>query len=89
MYIKHWSKESENVLKQLTKSGRAYIINNPRLPREFGMKSKNIINQDMLDIATIRNKKERKTWFITPPGIEVIPKNGKHGINFHFKRYRF
>ena len=55
---KPWSKEAENIFKQLNYYGRAYTTNK-KLPREFGMKCKDIINNDMLDIATIRNKKHR------------------------------
>lgn len=87
MFIKPWNKESENIFWQLSKNnGRAYIKNNSRLPREFGMKCKEIIKNDLLDIATIRNKRERKTLFITPPDIIVVPKPGQRGINFFFKR---
>jgi len=88
MFVKPWSKEAENVLRQLSYTGRAYIKNNSKLPREFGMKCKDIVNSDFLDIATIRNKKERRTWFITPPDVAVIPKPGNRGINFHFRRFK-
>ena len=86
MYIKPWSKESERILKQLSNNGKGFICNNNQIPREFGMKCKDIIGLDFLDIATIRNKKTRRTWFITPPDVKVIPINGKRGTNFHFKR---
>ena len=88
MFIKPWNKESERILRQLSLTGRAYITNNRYLPREFGMKCKEIINQDFLDIATIRNKKTKRTWFITPPDIMVIPKPSDRGIHFHFRRYK-
>jgi len=88
MFIKPWSKESERVLRQLSFAGRAYITNNSKLPREFGMKCDEIVRSDFLDIATTRNKKERRTWFIIPPDVAVVPKPGERGINFHFRRFK-
>jgi len=88
MFVKPWSKESERILRQLSFTGRASIIDNNKLPREFGMKCKDILDQDFLDIATIRNKKIKRTWFITPPDVTVVPKPGDRGINFHFKRFK-
>ena len=86
MFVKPWNKEAERILKQLSMNGRAYIKNNPQLPREFGMKCKEIINNNFLDIATIRNKKERRTWFITPPDTMVISKFSKRGPYYFFKK---
>ena len=82
MFVRPWSKEAERVLKQLSKNGKAYSIN-PKLPREFGMKCKDIFHQDLLDVASIRNKKKRKNIFVTPPGI--IVREQKKG--FFFERF--
>lgn len=87
MFVKPWSKEAEQILRQLSLSGRAYS-RDIKLPREFGMKCRDIIDTDFLDIATIRNKREHKTLYVTPPDIVVIPKPGEHGINFHFRRFK-
>ena len=88
MFVKPWSKEAEQVLRQLSLSGRAFSKNTTTLPREFGIKCKDIIDTDFLDVATIRNKRERKSIFVTPLDIAVIPKPGEHGINFHFRRFK-
>lgn len=88
MFVKPWSKDAERVLKQLSYSGRAFVTENQRLPREFGVKCKEIINHDYLKVATTRNTKNRETWFITPPDVMVIPKPGNRGINFHFRKFR-
>jgi hypothetical protein len=85
LYIKPWSKETENILKQLTRDGRACTTDTKSLPIQFGQHCKEIINKDMLDIATIRNKSKKKTWFITPPNIFIVPRNSKRGIRYHFK----
>jgi len=85
MNIKPWSKEAENILKQLNQYGKAYTTDTKRLPKQFGIHCKDIINNDLLDIATIRNKKTRKTWFITPPDVSVTPKQNK----YQFKRFKF
>ena len=87
MYVKPWSSESEKILRQLSLSGRAYT-REIKLPREFGMKCKSIVDNNFLDIATIRNKRQRKTIFVTPPDIAVIPKPGERGINFHFRKFK-
>jgi hypothetical protein len=89
MFIKPWSKESENILKQISLYGKAFTKDTKSLPIQFGHRCKNIINQDLLDIATIRNKREKRTWFITPPDIIVVPKYGNHGVFFHFRRNKF
>ena len=86
MFKRPWSKEAERVFEQIHKYGRAYTHNNPRLPREFGMKCKDIINNDYLDVTTVRNKKQRRTWFITPPDITVTKRSHKRGFSYHFKR---
>jgi len=88
VFVKPWSKEAENILRQLSLSGRAYSINNPQLPREFGMRCKDIINRDLLDIATVRTKKTHRTWYVTPPDIIVTPKPNQKGVYFHFRRFK-
>ena len=87
LYIRPWSKEADNILKMLSKNGRAYTKDTKSLPKQFGLRCKEPLEHDMLDIATIRNKKEKKTWFIIPPDIKLIPNSNKKGISYHFKRF--
>lgn len=88
-FIKPWNDKAENVLRQLSISGRAYI-HDPKFARKFGQKYKTILDDGLLDIATTRySKREDKILFVTPPNIAVIPKPGQRGVRFHFKRYRF
>lgn len=75
---KPWSKEAEKIFKQLNYYGKAYTTDTKKLPKQFGIRCKDLIEQDMLDIATIRNKRERKTWFITPPDVTVTPYQNKY-----------
>ena len=75
---KPWSKEAEKIFKQLNYYGKAYTTDTKQLPKQFGIKCKDIINQDLLDIATIRNKKTRKTLFVTPPDVIVKPYQNKY-----------
>jgi len=82
MRVKPWSKESEMIFKQLSKNGKAYTKDTKGLPVQFGHRCKEIINKDMLDIATIRNKKEKRTWFVTPPEIKIISRYNKKRGNF-------
>lgn len=77
MYIKDWSKESKRILWQLTKNGKAYTTDK-RVPLEFGMRCKDILHNDFLDIAETRmRQKEKKTIFVTPPDTVIVPKKGK------------
>lgn len=88
MFIKPWNKESENILRQLSYSGKAFT-HNTNIANEFGKKHKNIFNNGLLDVATTRySKRKDKTFFITPPDIAVIPKPGQRGIIFQFKRFK-
>jgi len=77
VYTKPWSKESERILRQLTQNGRAYATEKKGLSREFGIHCKEIIEADMLDVATVRNKNPRKNLFVIPPNTVVVPKKGK------------
>lgn len=86
MFTSPWSKEAERILKQLSLYGRGHIKNNNKLPREFGIYCKDIINKDYLDIATVRNKRDRRTLFQIPPGVKVIPKLSRRGTKYHFIR---
>ena len=87
-FIKPWSTESERIFRQLSLTGRAYT-REIKLSREVGMKCREIIENDYLDIARVRtSKKTGKTIFVTPPEVVVIPKPGEHGINFHFKHIK-
>ena len=75
VYVKPWSKESEQILRRLSKNGKAWT-KNKRLPSEFGMKCKEI--NDFVDIAEIRQrKKERETIFVTKDNSIIVPQKGK------------
>lgn len=67
--------------------GKAYT-RDMSLPREFS-KRKEIRqltdkNVNMLDI--MGNRRTKKTAFITPPDVMVMPKMTKNKIKYHFKR---
>ena len=89
MFVKPWNKEADNILKQISKYGKAYTKDTKGLPIQFGHKCKDLINNDFLDIATIRNKHEKRTWFIIPHDIIVTSKINKKGTFYHFKRNNF
>ena len=80
-------KEAENVLKQLNKYGRA-ISHDIELTRLLGKSHRNLLDKNLLDVATTRyNKRDNKTLFSTPFDVIVTPKITKNGVNFHFKRH--
>ena len=87
MFVKPWNEEAENILKQLSLSGRAYSKNSGFI-REFATKKpiRDLINSDFLDIA--RNHRKGKSIFVVPPDICVVPKLSEKGINYHFKRFK-
>lgn len=87
VFIKPQDKETERILRQLSLSGRAYSMDMGFVRRFSSQKPiREAVNLDFLDIA--HNHKKKKTIFVTPPNIMVIPKPGEHGINFHFKRFK-
>ena len=86
MFVKPWNKEAEMIFRQLSQNGKAYTRDTRMLPVQFGIHCKEIIGGNLLDISTTRNKREKRTWFVTLPGIKVIPKNGKRGVSFQFTR---
>lgn len=86
MYIRPWSKEAEDILKRLSKDGRAYTKDTKGLPVQFGHRCKDIIHNELLDIATVRNKRERRTWFIIPEDAKVMPTIKRKQQVYQFKR---
>lgn len=75
VYIRPWSKESEMILRRLTKNGKAWT-KDKKLPQEWGMKCKEIAG--FVDIAEIRQRrKERETIFVTKDNTIVVPQKGK------------
>ena len=72
MRVKPWSKECENIIKQMKKDfGKASTFNR-ELSQEFGRKT-NLINKGFLDVASTRyNKKKNKTLFQLGNDIEII-----------------
>lgn len=88
MFVQPWSKEAERILKQLSNYGRGFSRNNQKLPREFGMKCKDVVNNNFLDIATTKHKEPSTTWFITPPDVLVKPRYKKGKFGFEFKRFK-
>ena len=87
MFIKTLDKKSEQILRQLSLSGRACSKDMPFVRKFASQKPiRELINSDFLDIA--HNHKKKRSWFVVPPDIAVIPKPGLRGINFHFKRFK-
>lgn len=74
MYIKPWSKESERILRQLTRNGKAYT-KDLKLTRAFGRRYPEIIDADFLDIGRI--EKKRKSVFVLGEDTGIMPKKGK------------
>jgi len=74
MYIKPWSKDSERILRQLTKNGKAYTTD-LKLTRAFGRRCPEIIDANFMDIGRIDKKK--KSVFVLGENIVTVPKKGK------------
>ena len=88
MFIKPLDKKSDNICKQLKLYGKAYAEPDHILSQNFGKKCKNIFDNGFLDMTTTRySKRPDKLIFTTRLGVKVIAKNGKRGVNYHFKRF--
>jgi len=70
--IRPWNKESERVLNQIAKDGKAYTANE-MFTRAFGRKHPTIFdkNNGFLDIARI--EKRRESVILPRNGIRLIP----------------
>ena len=68
--IKPWNEASKRILDQIVKNGKAFTTD-IELPRAFGRRYPELINQDFLTIAWADKKKE--TVFVTKPNITLIP----------------
>ena len=87
MFVNPWNKESENVLRQLSKKRIAYT-SNIELTRAFGRKYPQLVDDDFLDIARIHKK--NKSAFILPDDAYVVPKPPNPGsLHNKFLKYRF
>lgn len=75
MYIKPWNKESERILRHLTKNGKAWT-KDVTLTRAFGRRCPEIIDNDFMDIGRI--EKKNKSVFVLGEDIQIMPKRGKY-----------
>ena len=85
-----WDEESKRILKRLSQYGRTNS-DNTHLPRMFGTKYKNILDDGLLDIATTRyGKRKDKVLFQTPEDVRIFEELDQIGRPlFKFKRIRF
>ena len=79
VFVKPFNKEHERIFRQLMKNNIAYT-NDIKLSRSFGRHYPKIIDGGFLDIARIDKKK--RTVFVSPPDIRIIPKQKR----FYFYR---
>ena len=87
MFIRSWDEKSKSILHQLSQNGRAYSHDMPFVRKFASQKGiRELINSNLLDIA--HNHKKKKSIFVVPPDIMVIPRPSQRGISFHFKRYK-
>jgi len=90
MFINPWNEKSKRVCDQLKLYGVAYEKPDPIFASNFGKKYKNLFDNGFLDMTTTRyRKRPDKLIFTTPPDVKVFLKNGKGGVNYHFKRLKF
>lgn len=70
--IRPWDKESERILNQIVKNGKAYTSNN-NFTRMFGRKYPDLFdkNNGFLDIARI--EKRRESVIIPRDNVSIIP----------------
>lgn len=75
MYIKPWSKESENYFRRLAKD-RIMYTDNIKFTRNFGRKYPSLFNKDtgVMDIGRIDKRKQ--SMIAIRPGMGIAPMEG-------------
>jgi len=85
MYIKIFDKEDEKLFYSLSKH-KTVFTNDIKLSKKIGQRYHELIDSDLLEIA--RSDKKKRTWFIVPPDIQIVPrtKRTKNGFDLEFIR---
>ena len=85
-FVTPWDEKSKKLLEQMVKDGKAFT-SDIELPRAFGRRYPELIDNDFLSIARADRKKE--TVFVTKPNVMIIPigtrtsRNDKMKYKFH------
>jgi len=89
--IRPWDKESERILNQIVKNGKAYTSNN-QLTRTFGRRFPDLFdkNNGFLDIARIEKRRESVIIPREHVNIVPIPERSGEAVKLRFpKRFGF
>ena len=78
MNIKPWDEKSKKILDQLARDGKAFTTD-ITFSRTFGRMYHELEDMNLIDIARVDRKK--KTWFVIPPDVRLVP--------IQRKQYRF
>jgi hypothetical protein len=86
IFVTPWDEASKSILEQMFKKGKAFT-SDIELPRAFGRRYPELINDDFLTIA--RTERKHKTVFVPNDNVLVFPmstptsRNDKKIYKFH------
>ena len=85
--IRPWNKESERILEQIAKDGKAYTTNE-MFTRAFGRKHPNIFDKDngFLDIARIDKRKQSVILPRSDIRLIPLPDRPSEAVKLQFKK---
>jgi hypothetical protein len=87
MFVKPWDESSKRILDQLVKDNGRAFTKDISLPRAFGRRYPELIENDFLTIARADRKKE--SVFVTKPNVMVIPIGIPSSQHTRWKKYKF
>ena len=87
MLVKPWDKASKHILDQLVHNNGKAFTNDVEIPRAFGRRYPELIENDFLTIA--RSDRKKESVFVTKPNIMVIPMSISSSQNTRWMKYKF
>ena len=86
MFVRPWDEASKRIMDQITQNGKAFT-KNIDVPRAFGRRYPQLIDNDFLTIAHSSKKKE--SVFVTKPNVRVMPMPVRASRSVKWAKYKF
>lgn len=87
MFVKPWDEASKRILDQLVKDNGKAFTTDIEIPRSFGRRYPELIENDFLTIA--RSDRKHESVFATKPNVMVIPIPTRTSRNTRWMKYKF
>lgn len=84
-FVTPWDEKSKRILEQMVRDGKAFT-SDIELPRAFGRRYPELVDNDFISIARADRKKE--TVFVTKPNVMIVPIPTRSSHNYKLK-YKF